>query len=678
MNATLSLLLLLFKASLLALGASLSPALDPRCPAKTSISGANEVATITTVQDGWDSREAVLYVHPDLGFKGVLIEVAGDGWTVTVSFTMDNTCFPQHDGVWWWLMAGVLRKMKKNNALDIYGAIGDCKLHCPLNYSVPGDLSLNIEALGPSRLRFTDPDSCTTIKNPSGDYITVNCTKPPEPKTPTTNNNTYTTTTTPTSTTTTTTSNNNNNNNNTTTTTPTSTTTTNTNTNNNNNNNNNNNTTTTNNNNNNNTTTNTPITTITTTTTTLSPALDQRCPADTTISLAKEWVNTTTVQTWGHVHQKVLYVHPDPNFKGVRLVATGDGWRRAAWFTLDNTCFPQDADWWQLWINVERKWRNVNPFLTFKLMAGKCSFQCYGEGHFTGDMNVNIEAQGPSRWRLEDPEPCSVVNNVQQRFSTIECAEPRVPKIITITSTTSKTTTSPKMTGAVTAVVVLVVIIVLVGGVSVVVVAKRRIRQGRLRVKSWNWLAACWGVGGQVVDGDNHKETPMVPKVLPHMRPWRGLAASSANRGEAADINQVKPPIVPTVHPRVPPRRGLAASWAVRGEAADDNNHAAPPRVEIAAPASYHHQSKNVDDDDDDYLTPRRAPPGTPSGVTEGEEPIYEEIATPAFSRQSKNVDDDDDDYLTPRRAPQGTTSWVTKEEEPIYDELYVPAHYRQ
>ncbi|XP_050713582.1 uncharacterized protein LOC126996788 [Eriocheir sinensis] len=593
MNATLSLLFLLLMAVLLALGASLSHALDPRCPASTSISGAEESANITTVDYGWNYIKAYFFVHPDSDFKGVSLEAAGDGWRRDAWFMLENTCFPQNEE-WWWLWARVERPLNTNNVLMLKVSAGKCSTQCKMKGHFPGDLRLIVMAHGPSRLRFTDPDPCTAVLITPGEYITQSCKNPPAPKPEALSlwwwGKKHTTTT---------------------------------------------------------------------TTTTLSPALDQRCPADTTISGGEEWANTTTVQERGEYHNKYLFVQPDPGFKGVSLVAAGDGWRHDAWFKLNNSCFPQDAQWWELSAYVERE--KNNALLVFRVSVGECSLDCVREGRFPGDINVNLEAQGTSRWRLEDPGPCGIERHTVQWSSRISCIKPLVPK--------TTTTTTTKMTEVVTvAVVMIVVIIVVVVVAAVLVVAKRCIRQRGLRVPPWRELAASWGVGHKAA------EPPRVAVVVPREPPQRGLAVSWGVGHKAAE-----PPRVAVVVPREPPQRGLAVSWGVGHKAAE------PPRVAVVVPSepprrglapSWDVGHKGAEPPRVAVVVPREPPRQEPGylymGGKEDEEHIYEDMHALAPCQQYENLGFDDD--LSPRRAPPGTPSGVTEDEENIYEVIDEPA----
>ncbi|XP_050704694.1 uncharacterized protein LOC126990188 [Eriocheir sinensis] len=196
----------------------------------------------------------------------------------------------------------------------------------------------------------------------------------------------------------------------------------------------------------------------------LSPGLDPRCPAHTTISEDDEWANIGTLQNlklgWG----MVLFVHPDPGFKGVRLVAAGDGWQQDAWFTLDNTCFPLDARWWRLWGGVwgrRNDDNNNDGFLDFGVQTGDCDLGCRRAGHFLNAMNVTVVAHGPSRWILSYPQQCTVEEYKKDRYSWINCTSHP-----TTTTTTTPTTTTTTTTTTTIAIIVVPVTI----GVAVVVV----------------------------------------------------------------------------------------------------------------------------------------------------------------------------------------------------------------
>lgn len=504
MDASLSLLLMLLKTSLLVLGTSFSHALDPRCPASIAISGTEEWANITTWDDGWNYLKAYLFVHPDPGFQGVSLEAAGNGWRHVAWFTLYDTCFPQEEE-WWWLWARVERSVTTNDFLLLKVSAGECSFQCEIKGHFPGDLRLNVVAHGPSRLRFTDPDPCTAVPTTPGKYITQSCKNPPARKL--------------------------------------------------------------------------KVSSLwfwrsqeTTTTTTVSPALDQRCPADTTISGAEEWANTATVQERGVLHNKYLFVQPRPDFKGVSLIATGDGWRHDAWFTLNNTCFPKDAEWWRLSPYVEREGTNNYALLVFGVSAGECSLDCLKRGRFPGDISVNLKAQGPSRWRSENPWPCGVEDDTIQWSSSISCIKPLVPK-------TNPTTENSE---AVIVTSVIIVVIIVVGGAAVVVVAKSRIRQRRPPVPQRRELASSWTFGRKAAE----------------------------------------PPRAAVVVPREPPRQEEPGYLYMGGKKDEE-----PIYEDMYAPAPCQ-KYENFGCNEDGYVSPRRDTPGTRSGVIKDEDNIYEVIDT--------------------------------------------------
>ncbi|XP_050723053.1 uncharacterized protein LOC127001880 isoform X32 [Eriocheir sinensis] len=196
-----------------------------------------------------------------------------------------------------------------------------------------------------------------------------------------------------------------------------------------------------------------------------SPAPDTRCPASITISGDEEWANITTVQNKSHDWGTVFYMSPDPGFRGVMLVAAGDAWQHDAWFTLDNTCFPRHAQWWRL---AARVWRMMNDdtnsdnYLVFIVKIGDCALKCR-RGGFRDPMNVNVAAQGPSRWRLGHPEPCTVEGNTTQNPSLINCTT-------TFTTTTTTTTTPTTTTTTTTTTTIAIIVVPVMIGVAVVVV----------------------------------------------------------------------------------------------------------------------------------------------------------------------------------------------------------------
>ncbi|XP_050723340.1 uncharacterized protein LOC127002036 isoform X2 [Eriocheir sinensis] len=200
----------------------------------------------------------------------------------------------------------------------------------------------------------------------------------------------------------------------------------------------------------------------------LSPSLDQQCLPDTTISRDEEWANITTLNIpvlYNNYESKYLYVQPDTGFKGVSFVAAGNGWRSDARFTLDNTCFPRHAKWWELWANVLRvrnNDKNNDDYLLFVVRTGNCFLWCR-RGRFPDRWNVTIMAQGPSRWRLERPKPCTVEKFKQQNSSLINCTTTWTLTMTTTTTTTRTTTIAvivvPVMIGVAVAIVLLVVVI---------------------------------------------------------------------------------------------------------------------------------------------------------------------------------------------------------------------------
>ncbi|XP_050723079.1 uncharacterized protein LOC127001888 [Eriocheir sinensis] len=361
----------------------------------------------------------------------------------------------------------------------------------------------------------------------------------------------------------------------------------------------------------------------------LSPGLDPRCPADTTILGDDEWANITTMQNLTYDWSKFLYVHPDPAFKGVRLVAAGDGWQQDAWFTLDNTCFPLDARWWRLWARIQRRRNDDNNndgFLGFYVRTGDCYLACHRTGHFLNAVNVTVVAHGPSRWRLTYPRQCSVEEHIQHRYSWINCnSHPPT------TTTTIAIIVVPVMIGVAVVVVVLLVVLT------------KCYRQRRVnpvpRVPTRRGLAASWRVGGEVAVSDSHVEPPTGPTVLPRVAP-RQQEHIFDDDDEEHIYDEFPDPLIcqqipePPIYEEIP---GPPIYEEIPGPPTYENISEHPPS----------HEAENFDSDDGGYLTPRRAPPGTPSGH-------------PA-SHEAENLDSDDDAYLTPRRAPMGTPSGITK-----------------
>ncbi|XP_050724546.1 mucin-2-like [Eriocheir sinensis] len=391
----------------------------------------------------------------------------------------------------------------------------------------------------------------------------------------------------------------------------------------------------------------------------LSPGLDPRCPAHTTISGDDEWANIGTLKKvtvgWG----MVLFVHPDPGFKGVRLVAAGDGWQQDAWFTLDNTCFPLDARWWRLWGGVGRRRNDDNNndgILDFGVRTGDCYLGCRRTGHFLNAVNVTVVAHGPSRWRLSYPRQCTVEGYKQYRYSWINCTSPTTTTTTptttttttttTPTTTTTTTTTTTPTTTTTTATTIAIIVVPVTIGVAVVVVLlvvltkcywQRRVNPVP-RVPTRRGLAASWRVGGEEAVSDSHVEPPTGPTVLPRVAPRQQEHIFDDDEEHIYD--EFPDPLICQQIPEPPIYEEIPGPPIYE-------NVSEPPIYENISEHPPSDKAENLDSDDDAYLTPRRGPPGTPSGHRP--------------SHEAENLDSDDDAYLTPRRAPMGTPSGITE-----------------
>ncbi|XP_050717474.1 uncharacterized protein LOC126999156 [Eriocheir sinensis] len=370
----------------------------------------------------------------------------------------------------------------------------------------------------------------------------------------------------------------------------------------------------------------------------LSPGQDPLCPANTTILGDDEWAIIYTWQNVTHDWGKFLFVHPDPGFKGVRLVAAGDGWQQDAWFTLDNTCFPLDARWWWLRGGVWKRRNDDNNndgILDFDVQTGDCYLRCRRTGHFLNAMNVTVVAHGPSRWRLSHPWPCTVEGYKQDRYSWINC-----------TSHPTTTTTTPTTTTTTTATTIAIIVVPVMIGVAVVVLLVvltkcywQRRENPVPRVPTRRGLAASWRVGGEEAVSDSHVEPPTGPTVLPRVAP-RQQEHIFDDDDEEHIYDEFPDPLICQQIPEPPIYEEIPGPPIYE-------NVSEPPIYENISEHPPSDKAENLDSDDDAYLTPRRGPPGTPSG----HRPTHE----------AENLDSDDDAYLTPRRAPMGTPSGITE-----------------
>ncbi|XP_050708900.1 uncharacterized protein LOC126993783 [Eriocheir sinensis] len=238
------------------------------------------------------------------------------------------------------------------------------------------------------------------------------------------------------------------------------------------------------------------------------PYWNPHCPAQITISGDEEWKNFTTREHNRGAWSTTLYVHPDPGFKGIRLVAAGDGLLSDAWFTLDATCFPGDAQWWRLWARV-LNYGGINRHgLQFEVQAGDCALGCLRTGYFPDYRAVTVEAHGPSRWRSKYPSrQCTVKGYTRPSLSWKNCTY--IPITTTTTTTPTTTTTTPTTTITTTTITIIVVSAMIgVGVLVVLVVVMWRFRQRRIskevpRVPLRRGLAASWRVGGEAAIGDS-------------------------------------------------------------------------------------------------------------------------------------------------------------------------------
>ncbi|XP_050707820.1 uncharacterized protein LOC126993052 isoform X4 [Eriocheir sinensis] len=219
------------------------------------------------------------------------------------------------------------------------------------------------------------------------------------------------------------------------------------------------------------------------------PHRNPHCPAQITISWDEEWKNVTTEKYNRGIWSTTLYVHPDLGFKGIRLVAAGDGWLSDASFTLDATCFPGDAQWWKLLVGVWNYGSNNGYGLWFTVWAGDCALWCRRTGYFPDYRAVTVEAHGPSRWRSQYPNrPCTFKGYKSQSLSWINCTYIPITTTTTTTTTPTTTTTTPTTTTTTptttitTTTITIIVVSAMIGvGVLVVlVVVMWRFRQRRI------------------------------------------------------------------------------------------------------------------------------------------------------------------------------------------------------
>ncbi|XP_050688994.1 uncharacterized protein LOC126981596 isoform X1 [Eriocheir sinensis] len=403
-----------------------------------------------------------------------------------------------------------------------------------------------------------------------------------------------------------------------------------------------------------------------------SPDLTPNCPAQIIILGAEEWANVYTEKyNWGD-WSKILYVHPDQGFRGVRLLVSDGGWRREAWFTLDSTCFRGDVKWWWLLASVRNyEYENKDDSgLEFEVRAGDCSLKCHRTGHFPDHWNVTIEAQGPSRWRSDYPRPpCTVGKYTQQRFSLINCTTFFTTSTITTTTTPTITTTTPTTTTPTTTTTtptttttipttttttpttttptttIIIIIVQAMMGVAFLVALMRRLRQRRVSqevpcVPTRRGLAAFLRVGGEVAVGDSHVEPPMGPTMLPRVAP-RQQEPDYLYFGDDEEhiYEEIPDPRIYQEIPELPPSREYENADS------DDGTYLTPRCVPTGITSGHppSRENENADSDDGTYLAPRCAP----TGITSGHPP----------SRENENADSDDGTYLAPRCAPTGITS---------------------
>ncbi|XP_050731509.1 uncharacterized protein LOC127006069 [Eriocheir sinensis] len=609
MNTMLSLLPLLFTASFQATGASLSPDLNQHCPADITISGDEEWANISTAECVASKMEILLYMQLVPGFKGYRLVVWNDGWQIDNWFPLDKTCFTR-DVEWWYFGVNINigREDLYNRPylrFEVYA--GDCALHCHRIGSFTNKMYVTLVAHGPSRWRLKSPRPTCTLGGLSSNYTLMNCT--PTVTTPTLTNpptRTVTTLTTPTMTMTTNT-------------TPTNT-----------------------------TTRTTPLlitASLPATAASLSTDLDQRCPADITISGDEEWANISTAACVASKMELLLYVHPDPGFKGYRLMAWKSDWQIDTWFPLDKTCFTGDADWWYFGVNLNIGWEDLyyRPYLQFEVNAGNCALNCHRLGYFTDKMYVTLVAHGRSRWRLKSPRPSCTVEGFNSNFSLINCTPTTTtptmtnPPTRTVTTLTTPTNTTATTTPTTTIIITIAALVMIGVGVVVVWLVRKRIhhpREAVPRVPTRRGLAAFRGAGGAAADDDNYVDPPRVPTVLPRVGLVRGewrVVEEVVDDDNYVDVVAVPRGQPPRQEPDYLYFGGEAGEEPIYEEIDAPRVSRVPPRVAprqeghgylnmgdgIDLPAPLH-VYENGDTDDGTYLTPRRAPPGTPSGATEG------------------------------------------------------------
>ncbi|XP_050721513.1 uncharacterized protein LOC127001250 [Eriocheir sinensis] len=317
------------------------------------------------------------------------------------------------------------------------------------------------------------------------------------------------------------------------------------------------------------------------------------------------------------------YVQPGRYFAGISVKVNQGNVQHVAWFPAA-PCFPDTGEKWD-WVKVKvtKDLQGTPPtpnnhcYIRFDLVSTYCKKNCNRHGNVSCRSlgGLSVVARGPSNWKSDHPEiNCLVKMESRPPPPPVYiCRNPPFrppPNTTETTSTTTATDLSPSSASSassspsvvlliVVPVVAVVIFLVIVVVVVVVVCRRRRRRRSAASlpcVPTRRGLAASWRVGSEVQVDDNHVD--------------------------------VAPPTGPTVLPRVAPRQ-QEPDYLYFG---DDEEHIydefpeppiyeeipEPPTYENVAEHSQCHVDEDSDSDDGNYLTPRRAPPGTPSGVTKG------------------------------------------------------------
>lgn len=189
----------------------------------------------------------------------------------------------------------------------------------------------------------------------------------------------------------------------------------------------------------------------------------QHCPANTTI-LNPDHVTDIPFELKSDSSDDqitMLYVHPEPGFKGVSLVleapggGDGDGAElHDAWFPLENKCFQGSAEWWAMWVEAWVSNNNTHHWLGFEVEAGACCYRCYRLANVSA-VNLRVMGHGTSRWRHNKPPSGCNTTGIS--------AHTRLTRLPSCKASPSpRTSSDPVTTWVVVTVVVLVIIVMTV------------------------------------------------------------------------------------------------------------------------------------------------------------------------------------------------------------------------